>query len=40
MEDGEWLYAGGNVVLSVILCLAAVWLGHLLALGLNSMKGN
>lgn len=40
MEDGEWLYAGGNVVFSVILCLAAVWLGHLLAIGLNSMKGN
>jgi CrcB protein len=40
MEDGEWLYAGGNVVFSVILCLAAVWLGHLLAMGLNSIKGN
>jgi len=39
MEDGEWLYAGGNVMFSVILCLAAVWLGHLLAMGLNSMKG-
>ena len=40
MEDGEWLYAGANVVLSVVLCLGAVWLGHLLAMGLNSMKGN
>jgi fluoride exporter len=28
MQDGEWLYAGGNVLLSVILCLVAVWLGH------------
>src|ERR1035438_8668191 len=27
VRDGEWLYAGGNVVLSVILCLVAVWLG-------------
>src|SRR5512146_2471318 len=25
MEDGEWLYAGGNVLISVICCLAAVW---------------
>ena len=39
LEDGEWLYAGANVVLSVVVCLAAVWLGHLLAMGLNSMKG-
>ena len=28
MQDGEWLYAFANVLLSVILCLAAVWLGH------------
>ena len=27
-RDGEWLYAGANVVLSMVLCLAAVWLGH------------
>ena len=31
MEDGEWLYAGANVLVSVICCLLAVWLGHLLA---------
>lgn len=30
-SDGEWLYAGMNVVLSVVLCLVAVWLGHLAA---------
>jgi CrcB protein len=35
-EDGQWLYAAGNVVLSVVSCLAAVWLGHLLAVSLNS----
>ena len=29
-HEGEWLYAGGNVLLSVVLCLAAVWLGWLL----------
>lgn len=27
LEDGEWLAAGGNIVLSVGLCLAGVWLG-------------
>jgi CrcB protein len=36
--DGEWLYAGANVVLSVVLCLVAVWLGHILALSINTMK--
>ena len=27
MQDGEWARAGANVVLSVVLCLLAVWLG-------------
>lgn len=30
-RSGHWLWAGGNVVLSVVLCLLAVWLGYLLA---------
>jgi CrcB protein len=30
LEDREWLYAGGNVMLSVVLCMLAVWLGYLL----------
>jgi len=34
-RGGHWLWAGGNVVLSVVLCLLAVWLGHLLATALN-----
>ncbi len=38
VQDGEWLQAGGNVVGSVVLCLFAVWLGHLFALTLNAMK--
>ena len=38
MQDREWLYAGANVVLSVILCLIAVWLGYLLGATFNSMK--
>jgi fluoride exporter len=29
LNNGAWLRAGCNIVLSVVLCLAAVWLGHL-----------
>lgn len=38
MNDGEWVYAGANIVLSVVLCLVAVWLGHILALAINTMR--
>lgn len=38
-QDGEWLRAGANCVLSLVLCLVAVWLGHVCAGMLNSMKG-
>ena len=38
-QDGQWLKAAGNSVLSLVLCLAGVWLGHVLALEINSMKG-
>jgi fluoride exporter len=38
-EEGEWFRAGANAVLSIVLCLVAVWLGHLLATHLNSPKG-
>lgn len=34
-RDGEWLGAGVNVMLSVLLCLVAVWAGHSAALVLN-----
>lgn len=30
-QSGDWLRAGANVVGSVVLCLIAVWLGHLAA---------
>ena len=40
LQDREWLYAGGNVIFSVILCMIAVWLGYLLGSTVNSMKGN
>jgi CrcB protein len=36
MRDGDWLRAGGNVLLSVIFCLAGVWLGHALGDSINS----
>ena len=32
---GRWLEAGGNIVLSVVLCLIAVWAGHALATALG-----
>ena len=38
LNDGEWAYAGANVLLSVALCLAGVWLGHVLAVNFNAMK--
>ncbi len=28
MRGDQWLYAAGNVVLSVTLCMIAVWLGY------------
>jgi fluoride exporter len=37
-QDREWLYASGNVILSVVLCLVAVWLGYLLGSMFNSAK--
>jgi fluoride exporter len=39
-EDGEWFKAVGNAVLSLVLCLVGVWLGHVLVLELNTMKGS
>ena len=38
-DHGEWTKAAANSVLSLVLCLAGVWLGHALAMGLNSVKG-
>lgn len=36
-RDSEWLYAIGNILLSVALSLLAVWIGH--ALGQNINQG-
>jgi fluoride exporter len=38
MNDGEWVRAGANIGGSVLLCLVAVWAGHLLATSINTMK--
>lgn len=35
VTDGQWLWAGANIVFSVALCLAGVWLGCALGLTLN-----
>jgi fluoride exporter len=39
LKEKEWLYAGGNAVLSVVLCLVSVWLGHALAEVIGTLKG-
>lgn len=28
MQEGEWFYAASNALLSVLLCLGAVWIGY------------
>jgi CrcB protein len=33
VRSGHWLEVAGNIVLSVVLCLAAVWAGYALAGG-------
>jgi len=38
MNDGQWLYAALNIGASVFLCLVAVWLGHVAAVHVNSLK--
>lgn len=38
INDGEWLQVGANIGGSVVLCLGAVWAGHVLAVSLNTMK--
>jgi CrcB protein len=34
-RQDRWLQAGGNVVISVVVCLLAVWAGHMLAFALS-----
>jgi CrcB protein len=35
MRDGQVLHAGANILFSVLLCLLAVWLGHMVAAEIN-----
>jgi fluoride exporter len=37
-RDGEWIYAALNAILSVLLCLLAVWLGHIAAEALSRSR--
>ena len=38
VRDGDMLGAGGNIVGSVMLCLIAVWLGHVAAAAINQTR--
>jgi fluoride exporter len=38
MNEGEWLNAGLNIGASVVLCLLAVWLGHIAAVHMNALR--
>jgi CrcB protein len=37
-NNGQWFYVGLNVGGSVILCLLAVWLGHIIAAQINALS--
>ena len=39
LRDREWLFAGGNIVFSVVLCMLAVALGYFCGSLFNSLKG-
>ena len=39
LRDGQWIYAATNIVLSVLSCLIAVWLGFLLVSSFNQWRG-
>jgi CrcB protein len=35
LREKQWLLAGGNVVISVVACMVAVWLGFMLGQAIN-----
>jgi CrcB protein len=37
LRDGQLIQAGANIVASVLLCMLAVWLGHIAAAQLNHL---
>jgi fluoride exporter len=38
-QDEEWLYAAGNAIMNLVLCLLFVWLGYTLAELINPNRG-
>jgi CrcB protein len=38
MHEGDFFRAGANILLSIVLCLAFVWLGYVLATNINEFK--
>ena len=40
LKAGQWLQALGNIALSVLLCVLAVWLGHLAGTTFGSSRPN
>lgn len=38
LNDGEYLYAGANIAVSVVVCLIAVWAGAALATNVNAIR--
>jgi CrcB protein len=38
LQDGDWWRAGANIVLSVLLCLLAVWAGYAAASSFNALR--
>jgi CrcB protein len=40
ITDGQWFKAGANAVFSLIFCMLGVWIGHAIAIQLNSWKGH
>lgn len=39
VRDGDWRRAGANMLLSVVLCLVAAWLGSALAMTASRARG-
>jgi CrcB protein len=37
MRDKQWLWAGGNVAISVLACLLSVWLGFMIGETINRL---
>jgi len=38
LNDGEYLYAGANILISVVVCLVAVWAGAAVANSINTLR--